>query len=427
MKGPKSIRAGLAFAAATVIKLLSGLIIIRLISRKIGVDGLGQLGQLMSVMGIITLLAGGGIFTGLIKYVAEYREEKLELKRYLRAGSLIGAIACILLGAALFLLAGDISQFLFGSKKFIQIIYVLSVFQILIGANNFCVSIINGHQDVVGFAAININGSLLGVGIVYFLTSRFGLQGAMVGIILAPAMLGLFSIPYTFHKKLLTIDLIRPKFDKIVSTRLLGYSGMLIITAITLPVAQIVVRKMIVAQYGWSAVGYWQGVNRVSDAYLQFVTVVLANYYLPELASAPSLDEMKKRVFSCFRIAVPTTIAMAMIIYLLKGFVIRFVFAPSFAPMKSFFLFQIIGDCLKVCSQVIGYVAVAKAMTSVYVGLEILQSVLFIGISYLCLKYGGPVGVTYAYAITFVFQLGILMVLFRSYLSPSSKFYNYKV
>ena len=219
MKGSKTIRTGLVFALSTIVKLCSGLIVIRLISQTIGAAGLGQLGQLMSVMGIVTLLAGGGIFTGMIKYVAELREEPIELDRYLRSGSMIIYLTSALIGIALTLSAEAISKILFGVPNYTNVIYLLGGAQFFIGFNNFALSIINGYQDVRGFAGVNIAGSLLSVGIIYLLTARFGLQGAMIGVILAPGLLCVFSVPHVFRRKFLALNQIRPLMDKFATKK----------------------------------------------------------------------------------------------------------------------------------------------------------------------------------------------------------------
>ena len=60
------LKVGLLFAASTVSKLVAGLLIVKIVAIYLGASGLGQLGQFMSLMSMITLLAGGGIGTGII-------------------------------------------------------------------------------------------------------------------------------------------------------------------------------------------------------------------------------------------------------------------------------------------------------------------------------------------------------------------------
>lgn len=411
------VKAGMTFAASTGTKLVLGLIIIKIIALNVGADGLGKLGQFMSVMGMVTLLAGGGIFTGLIKYVAELRNDLSELKKYLSSGSMITLTTSSVVALLLCLFARKISMILIGSEKYYDIIYILAVVQFLIGANNFATSVISGHQDAQGFAKVTVAGSVAGAGLVYILTISGGLRGAMCGLILMPALMSLFSITYVFRRRFLTTDKIVPCFHKKVTGKLLQYSGMLCVTATTLPVAQIAVRNLIVQQYGWSAVGYWQGVNRVSDAYLQFVTVVLGNYYLPRLSATYNKSDLRLEVYRALQVAVPITMVMATVVYFLKDWIVSILFSADFYPMRDFFLFQTFGDCLKVCAHTIAYVAVAKALTRIYILSEISQSIVFVCLSFLFLKTFGPVGVTYAHFVTYLLYFIIGIIAFSFYVT----------
>ena len=59
-------RAGLIFSASTASKLIAGLAIVKIIAITLGADGLGRLGQFMSLISMVTILAGGGIASGVI-------------------------------------------------------------------------------------------------------------------------------------------------------------------------------------------------------------------------------------------------------------------------------------------------------------------------------------------------------------------------
>jgi len=419
-------RSGLVFGASTCVKLATGLIIIRIISSMLGADGLGQLGQLMSTMVIVNLLAGGGIVSGVIKYVSEFEHDEPELKGYLGAGSCIVSLVGLVLGALILMTAGRLSDLLLGSPAYAPLLRCLAAAQLLIGVNTYTLSIISGHKDFGGFAWVNIAGSILGLAVTCFLIVRYQFRGAVLGLIVAPALMVAFSVPHAFRRGYLSMARLRPALDAFRIRRLLSFSGMLCVSAATIPVAQIIIRNKIAVQYGWTAAGYWQGVVRISDAYLQFVTVVLANYYLPELASARTMEALRERVAGGIKAAVPATLLMAAGVFLGRGLLQNLLFPPTFYPMRAFFLFQVIGDCLKIWAQTLGYITVAKGLAGVYVALELLQALLLVGFSWVGLRLAGPLGVTYAYALTFAIQLTVVAVLFRKYVSPGSRFYDYK-
>jgi hypothetical protein len=205
-----------------------------------------------------------------------------------------------------------------------------------------------------------VGGTLVGVGFFYVAILVGGLTGAMCGLLLFYSASGLFSIPYIHLRKLVPVVTLKACFDTDIIKKLLQYSGALFFTISTLPIAQIVIRKLIEEHLGWKSVGYWQGVMKISDSYLSFVTIVLANYYLPRLSSKGTKEGLKQEVFHTLYNAIPVTILMSSCVYIFRDFIIIIIFTIEFQPMRDFFLFQMIGDCLKVCAYTIVYVAIAK-------------------------------------------------------------------
>jgi len=59
---------------------------------------------------------------------------------------------------------------------------------------------------------------------------------------------------------------------------------MLITTVICMPLVQMLLRNDLVEVSNWDVAGYWQAAIRLSDAYLLFINMVLANYYMPRLS-----------------------------------------------------------------------------------------------------------------------------------------------
>jgi PST family polysaccharide transporter len=81
------VRAGSWTVLGTTARLLAALVVIKLVASFAGPDGVGRLGQFMSLMSVLAVLAGGGISAAIVKYVAEYRHDAQRLSRLL-AGAL---------------------------------------------------------------------------------------------------------------------------------------------------------------------------------------------------------------------------------------------------------------------------------------------------------------------------------------------------
>ena len=81
--------------------------------------------------------------------------------------------------------------------------------------------------------------------------------------------------------------------------------------------------------------------------------------------------------------------------------------------MKELFLWQMIGNTIKVAGWLFGYVLVAKAMIKYTVGTEIIFAITFISLSIYFINIYGLVGVTYAYVINSLLHFFIMYYIYK--------------
>jgi len=159
--------------------------------------------------------------------------------------------------------------------------------------------------------------------------------------------------------------------------------------------------------------GYWQGIIYISDAYLLIVAMSLKVYYLPRLSEIDNNKELLSEILSGYKIILPIVTIMALIIFLLKIFIINALFTEEFHPMVELFKWQLIGDVFKISSWLLSYVILAKSMTKVFVYTEIIFTTLFVVLSILFMEYFGLIGVTYAYSLNYIFYLLTMIFIYR--------------
>ena len=70
-------------AVSTLIRMLAGIISVKIVAAIIGPAGVALIGQLNNITSILLGVANGCINNGITKYVAEYREDKLEIRKLL--------------------------------------------------------------------------------------------------------------------------------------------------------------------------------------------------------------------------------------------------------------------------------------------------------------------------------------------------------
>jgi enterobacterial common antigen flippase len=411
----KFLHASLMLGFSTAVRTGANLLVVKLIAHYLGTDGMGYLGQFMSVVALMSALAGGGISMGITKYVAQQGARQEAAIPYIRAAFAIWAST----SAAFFVLiaanARLLSQLLFDSPDHYGVFWGVAGCQALIGAYNVLTAVVNGKHNVAGLAAVNTLSAIAGAAITSVLILTAGLTGAMWGLMLAPCT-GLVFVGWVVWKNSYLRGPWQGQRAQAVHYRdLLAFASMLVVSVSTMPVAQIVLRKWQGDALGWDQVGIWQGLVKLSDAYLQFVMIVLANHYFPRLSRSADHRtlhaEFKTTLIACAAGLVPVTLC----IWLLREPVIRLLFSSQFLPMQELLWPQLLGDVFRTLAYVASYVAVAKAKTSLYVAAEIYQAGALLLLSHFLIPVFGAKGVPYAYCATYLFYCLVCLTAYWRY------------
>ncbi|MGV6988959.1 lipid III flippase WzxE [Testudinibacter sp. P80/BLE/0925] len=406
-------------ASSTLVKILIGLLVVKLLAVAFGTEGVGRAANYMTLLTVLGVFAGGGIFNGVTKYVAEYDDNPSQLRNVLATSSFIILLFSALVGLLLFAFATPIADFLFAESGYHNVIRSLALLQFGIALSNYFLAILRGQRNAKANALSIIVGSLLGVMLFLLGLFYFGYQGALVGLAVIPAaafLPAIFALRKPFSRTWL-----KPHFTTTQAQKLLKFSGMVFVTAITLPVAYIVMRDRLLEFYSVHDVGLWQGVSKISDAYLQFITAAFSVYLLPTFAKLPDRYAIKREVGKALKFVVPAVVLVSVLIYVLRAVVIRVLFSEQFLPMQNLFIWQLAGDVFKVSAYVFGYLIVAKAALKLYVLAEISQFALLLATSYWLIPLNGAIGATQSYFITYFSYFVCCVIGFSVYLKRANR------
>ncbi len=260
-----------------------------------GPEGVGVLGQFMAIANVVSVIAGGGLTLGVIKYAAEYTHLSKHLYPFLSTAFCFTLLcSCFVIGFMLFF-SPYFSQVFLGGTGYIAQFQWLMLAQFFTVINLFMTSILTGVGKINSLVLINILGSIAGFITIAVFTSYFQLKGALLGFIISQGIIFLIALGIVFREHwfrcLFSFRIKKKQFNK-----LLHYSLMTILSTLTVPLSQVFVREDIHALYGWDYVGIWQSVLRLSDAFLVFVTTVLMTYYLPKLSQLEDMIFLKKEI-----------------------------------------------------------------------------------------------------------------------------------
>ena len=177
-----------------------------------------------------------------------------------------------------------LGNYFFKTNTYNSVLLILGLTLILFSFNALFTAILNGFKKYKLYITINIATSiislLLTIGLVYY----FGVYGALLSFVLSPAIVFFISWYLVRKEDWLNFDFFRIKTDRKIVKLLGRFSLMAINNAVVGAMAQILVRLFITGNMNITAAGIWDGMNRLSAAYLLFLTASIQVYYLPTLS-----------------------------------------------------------------------------------------------------------------------------------------------
>ncbi len=399
---------------STAVSFVSGFIVTKVVAEKIGPKGIAYLGQFQNTTAILSMLGTSAIAMGVIKYLAEYKDDHFKKQQLINTAFAIVFFSSLIISLFVIAASGYLSLAAFKTIDFWIVYFTFGILLMAISFNIIFLAILNGLKKIRIFTIINISTSIIGILFTVVLAYLFGIMGVLFSS-MSTALL-IFSINIYFFKKLGIIW--KPNFrtfDRGIMKMLSGYSIMAIVVGFVSPAMQIMVRNKIINDLSVADAGYWQAITKISDYYLGFITTVLAVYYMPKLSEIKDSVELRSEILKGYKIILPVVGALAICIWLLKGVIIHLLFTPEFLPMKSLFTFQLIGDFLKIGSWLLTYIIIAKALSKTYIITELAFAITYVALSYFLIDNFGLIGSTYAFAITYALYWMLMAILVRKY------------
>src|SRR5690606_11467564 len=108
------------------------------------------------------------------------------------------------------------------------------------------------------------------------------------------------------------------KIDKDILKKLSNFALMAFISVFFGNISQIILRNIVIEEYGIIYAGYWDAMNRLSLGYLMFASTILSIYYLPKLSELEGFKEIKKEVNNGYLYILPIAIITSVGVYIFK-------------------------------------------------------------------------------------------------------------
>lgn len=401
--------------AAVFTRIIAGILTSKAIAVVIGAEGLALVGNLRNFVASAQTLATLGFYKGVVKYVNDFKDDLVQLSKTLSTVYYIGFITTILLSFFCYFQAEAINELIFPTYN--NYVYVIKIFAIVLpfyALNMFAFSIMNGFSKYKILIIINIIGQILSLCVALLLIYQKNLDGALISVAISESLIFLITLVGIINRKslvpLISVNHVSFTYLK----KLSSYTGMALFSAIILPLVILAIRSHIIDTIGYKDAGFWEAMLRVSKYYLMLVSSLLGLYIIPRFSEINDIKEFKKEVFSIYKSVIPYFTLGLLLIYLLRPFIVRIVFTEEFEPVEDLFLWQILGDFVKVLSMIIAYQFLAKKMFWHYVITEAFLVVILYTTSIYFIKIYGVKGAVIGHFVSYLMYYGVILLIFGS-------------
>ena len=154
--------------------------------------------------------------------------------------------------------------------------------------------VLNGLEQYKKLVILN---SVLSIGnmvVTIILAIKYGLEGALLGIILGPIIVFCINFFLLGEKRQILyyafkFELFSIKVLKNISIYFLMAAYSTVIVSLTF----LLIRNLIIANLSVEEAGYWEAMNRISSFYLMFFISLTSFYLLPRLSKTNKLKEVQ--------------------------------------------------------------------------------------------------------------------------------------
>ena len=386
---------------AVLIKTATMFLLNKILAVYVGPAGYAAIGQFQNFIQMITTFAGSAVNTAVVKYTAEYyADEKKQRTVWKTAGSIV-LLFSLLFSFVIIIFQKPLSVYIFHTETYQSVFVWFALFLTFFTFNSLFLAILNGKKEVLKLVIANIVGSLFSLIMTSFLAIQYGLYGALVAISIYQSLAFFVTLFLCYRSDWFRVNYLFGKIDKAIAKKISAFALMALVSAICVPLSQMVIRGYLSSEYGATWAGYWEAMIRLSAAYLMLVTTTLGVYYLPRLSELNNLKDIKSEVYLGYKYIFPLAVIGGLIVYFLRDWIIALLFTKTFLPMRELFLWQMIGDSLKIGSWILAYLMLSKAMTKLFITTEIIFALTSIALTYICTQVMGFEGVSFAHMLNY--------------------------
>ena len=258
---------------ASLIKLMSLFLLNKIISNLLGPSGFAMIGQLQNFTQLYITFSNLGSNTGVTKLTSQYEDNKrLEIWSTILKVTLPLSISMSLI---LIIFSYEFALLIFNNDDYYFVFLVLSAVLPFVTLNLFLLSVLNGIREIKKYLLCNVFVSIASLILVSILITIYGINGALIGLVLQH-FIGLVAAIILTKKHIDLFNVIfKLNFNVEIFKRILKISSLALTSGLVASFSMINVRNSLIENLTLDDAGYWDALWRFSSVYLLFITFKL--------------------------------------------------------------------------------------------------------------------------------------------------------
>ncbi len=392
-----------------VVRLVISLIVQHFLALIVKEAGIAKVGQLRNVLAMLTSFTTLGVFSGVVKYVSQYKTDQPTLQKLFSTSAIFALFGSVVSAIVLFFGADYFAVKLLDDIALSFLFKIIAFTVPFIAIQRIFYAVINGLSDYKKYAKIELISYILATLVLLFGLFNYNITGVLVAIALGPiiqliVLLLIFGgvLKEYFHFKKL-------KFDLSFKNQLLAFTLMSFVSTVLLNYVELDIRTVIKDKISVDEAGYWTAINFISKNYMVFSSGLFTLYVLPRFAAINNQVDFTKEVFHIYKTILPIFGVGMLLIYWFRDYIIQIIY-PEFTGMSPLFKWQLLGDFARLAALVIAHQFLAKRMVKSFVITEIVSLASFYILSMILIKQFSTEGVVMAHFFRCVLYFFIVMI-----------------
>lgn len=409
------LRSSAIVGGSSIASMMIGLVRTKVMAMLLGPAGVGLMGALNSIADLARTLAELGINSSGVRQIAESvgtgDSGRIALTvRVLRWVALtLGAVG----GLVLAVFSKPVAVMTFGDGEQAWAVALLGVVVLFRLVSDGQGALLQGMRRVGDIARINILGALIGTALTIGLIAWLRQRGIAIALMAsAGASLGLswwYSRQVRIERTVVPFDVVSRE------ARALLQLGLAFMTSSLLTLgAAYAVRVVLIRSNGLEGAGLFQAAWAVGGLYVAFVLQAMGTDFYPRLiAAAENNAESNRLVNEQVMVSLLLSGMGVMATLTLAPWVVALLYTEKFADATDLLRWICLGMALRVVTWPLGYILVAKGKRAWFVTADLLWTLMYIGLTWLSVRWFGLTGAGGAFFGAYVFHFFVVYPMCR--------------